>query len=229
MTAEDVIESHPLRLLEEKANIPGKEMSLLIARSGVGKSAALINFALASLLQGKQVLHFSAGMPSEKTHQYYQEIFTDYLKAYPSAKGKSWEEINQNFMVVSYRDPQKMIEDLDSETHTVRSSSKIKPDLVLVDGLDYDDLTSDNLNKVKEIAIKHEVKVLASINIHRDPDGNIDLEAPLKVFRAFTEHVYFMEAAKDHIHFEVLSEMGQKNLPVHFCPHDLIFKLSEEE
>ena len=69
MSEADVNESHPLRQLEQGGGLTDPGMSLLVARSGVGKSAALINFALDLLLQGKQVLHFTVGMPHDKHPQ----------------------------------------------------------------------------------------------------------------------------------------------------------------
>ena len=226
MNAEDVIESHPLRLLEGRKAVPKGEVSLILARSGVGKSAAIINFGLDEILSGNQVYHFSAGMPSEKTHQYYQKILVDYTRIYPPTKDYAWEDVYQHFTVISYLDPEKMIEDLDSETETILSSTHLKPSLILIDGLDFGDNTGEHLAIMDRVAKKHNVKLLASMRIHRNAEGIVDLMGPVKVSQSLSDHVYFLEPdpAKGRVDLELVNQHGKELLPIYFCPNDFIFK-----
>ena len=226
MNAEDVIESHPLRLLEEKKTLPRGEVSLLLARSGVGKSAALINFALDEIFQGKNVFHFSAGMPSEKTHQYYQKVFNDYTRHYPTAKVLHWEDIYQHFMVISYLDPGKMVRDLDTEIGTVLTGTEITPSLIVVDGLDHTSETKDQIAEMSKVAKHRQVKILVSLRIHRKENGDEDLEGPYQAAKDHVSHIYWMEPApdKDRINLEYVTPKGNELLPVYFCPHDFVFR-----
>ena len=227
MNAEEVIESHPLRLLEGRKALPEGEVSLLLARSGVGKSAALINFALEEILQGRHVYHYSAGMASEKTHQYYRKILGDYTRHYhPSNDSTRWEEAYHHFTVISYLDADRMIDDLAEETETILSCTDVKPTLVVVDGLDFCDATQEHLARLCGVAGTHGVKLLASMTVHRKADGQVDLEGPLDAAQSLTDHVYFLEPdpARDRINLELISKEGNELLPVYFCPHDFIFK-----
>ncbi len=224
MSVEDVIESHPLRLLDDETKIPNGELSLLLARSGVGKSAVLINFALDRILQGERVLHFTAGMTSEKTHQYYQEILADHTRHYPQTNEFSWEATNRMFTVISYLESDQMIADLDAEAETLIASAHLSPGLVIVDGLDFDDHAEQSLKLLKSFAAKHGTKVLASMLIHRKPNGAIDVDSPVDVARAYSNHIYFMEPKKERIHLEFLASSGSRQLPFYFCPHDFIFR-----
>ncbi len=229
MNAEDVIESHPLRLLEGDKAIPKGEISLLLARSGVGKSAALINFALNEILQGNHVLHFSAGMASEKTHHYYQKIFNDYTKHHPEVPNGSWEEVYHHFTVVSYLDAGKMIEDLDTEIDTIISSTQVRPTLIVVDGLDFpEEADRKHLAAMEAVARKYNVKLLASLRIHRKMAGEVDLEGPFNQAKAFSSHIYFLEPdpERDRINLELINASGKELLAVSFCPHDFIFRSS---
>lgn len=224
MSVEDVIESHPLRLLDDETKIPDGELSLLLARSGVGKSAVLINFALDRILQGERVLHFSAGMTSEKTHQYYQEILADHTRHYPQTNELSWETVNRRFMVISYLRTDQMIADLDSESETLISSAHISPGMVVVDGLDFDHHAENNLKLLQSFATKHGTKLLASMLIHRKPNGAIDVDGPLDCSRSYSNHIYLMEPDKDRIRMEFLASSGSRELPFYFCPHNFIFR-----
>ncbi|CAM2065392.1 hypothetical protein SCOR_08430 [Sulfidibacter corallicola] len=224
MIAEEVNDNHPLRLLDEKTGLPNAELSLILARSGVGKSAALINFGIDTLLKGQQILHFSAGMDSEKVHDYYQEIYQSFVRFNPEDKDHPWDELNTHLMVISYRDPDRMIADIDDEIKTIHESAKLSPALVIVDGLDFDNRTDDSLNVLKQLAATHEVRVLAAMRVHRNQHGSIDLEGPRSVAMAHTDHIYFLEADKDRVHVEFQTQDGQVELPIYFCSHELIFR-----
>ncbi len=221
---EDVIESHPLRLLKGDDDLPKGEVSLLLARSGVGKSAALINFALEEILAARHVYHFSAGMPSEKTHQYYKKILGDYARANAPGANHSYDEAYHHFTVVSYLDPVKMVEDMDAEIETLLAGTDIKPSLIIVDGLDFDDNTQAHMKVLNAIAHKHEVKMLTSLRIHRGGDGEVDLNGPKNAAKNHASHIYWLEPSdRDHINLEFITKDGNHLLPVYFCPHKLIF------
>jgi len=227
MNEADITESHPLRQLEKEGGLADPGMSILVARSGVGKSAALINFALDLLMQGKQVLHFTAGMPSEKTHQYYKKIYTDFTRAYPATDKKTWDEVYHNFIVISYLEPKNMIDDLEREIGTVISSAKLEPALIIVDGLEINDQTSETLQAIQRAATAHGTRILASVRIHRDTDGHVNLEGPLKLVSSHTEHIYFLEPepARDRIKVDRVGTNGALHaMPIYFCPHDFIFR-----
>ena len=217
-------ESHPLRLLDQSTSLPEAELSVILARSGVGKSAALINFAIDAIQRGQQVLHYCSGMSSERVHQYYQEIFNHHEHDKADAPYDSWESLYYRFLVISYLDPDKMIADFDGETQTLLQSTKVDPGLIIVDGLDYSENTAASLNELKDAAAKYKVRILASIRIHRTDDGTINVDDPVMAASSVTDHIYFMEPAKGRINIEFLKNGSTRELPIYFCPHDLVFR-----
>ncbi len=228
MSAEDVVEGHPLKMLDEKTCLPENGMGLIIARPGVGKSAVLINFALEELIQGRQVLHFCADMTSEKAHQYYREIFEEMKRTYGDAiSGTTWDDVYHNFIVISYMDPHKMVNDLEAEIQTILSSADFNPSLVAVDGLDLNGVTEQALGTLKQAAQNKRVKLLASMVIHRNAHGDVDLDSPIQAAHDHTDHIYYLEpASRDRVNFDFMSVNGPAKLPVYLCPHDFIFKVA---
>jgi len=227
MSEADNNESHPLRQLEKEGGLADPGMSLLVARSGVGKSAALINFALDLLLQGKHVLHFTADMTSEKAHQYYQKIYNDFSRSYPGSERPSWDDVYQNFTVISYLEPMNMIQDLEKEIGTVIESANVSPALIVVDGLEINDQTPDTLQSIQRAATAHKTRILASIRIHRDTNGHVDLERPLKLVANHTDFIYFLEPepSRDRIKVDKVGQDGALTaMPFYFCPHDFVFR-----
>ena len=227
MIAEEVIDNHPLRLLDKEKGIPEADLSLVLARPGVGKSAVLINFALDTLLQGKKVLHFCAGMDSERVHEYYQEIFQELSREISEFRGIAWAELNQRLMVISYREASHMLQELDKELTTLENNAHVEPSLIVVDGLDSDEASQEQLAILKEkAAAKHGYRTLASMTIHRHQDGSINLEDPVELVRSFSNHIYFLEPEQDRIKVDFVTDKGILPLPIYFCPHDLVFKKS---
>jgi hypothetical protein len=228
MSEADVIDSQPLSLVDE-VQVPESALSLFLARSGVGKSAVLINLALDQLLAGNQVLHFTVGMTSEKTHQYYQELFNDYKRHYPSAAAKTWSELEHHFTVVSYLETENMINDLENEMNTIVDNAGIKPSLVLLDGLEANEQTAQDLGRIKAVAQEHHARFAGAMTIHRNGDGNVDLAGPVSLAKEVACKTYWLEPSpeNDRINIELMSDATHGQLlKVHFCPHDFIFKNS---
>lgn len=228
MSNAEVLETHPLRIFERDPNggFPESEVSLFFARSGVGKSGALINFAIDSMLGGNRVFHFSVGMTSDKVHQYYKEIYSQYRKAYQDNREMdNWDRLNQQLMVISYPSVGHMVDDLEREIQTIESSAHVEPAMVLVDGLDYSDQTEHHLNLLAQSAKKYEVKILAAIRVHRFADGGVDIEHPHQTARKYVRRIYFLDPHKNVIKLESLTEdlANPVEMPIHFNPSDLLF------
>ncbi len=228
MSNAEVLESHPLRAFEREpeGGFPESEVSLFLARSGVGKSAALINFAIDSMLAGNRVFHFSVGMTSDKVHQYYEEIYQEYRKAYQDNREMDdWNTLNHRLMVISYRDADKMIDDLEPEIQTIATSAHLEPALIIVDGLDFGPNSTHHLKLMAESAKTHEVKILSAMTVHRTADGCVDVESPHQTARHSVRRIYFLDPVKNRIKLEALGESLDQTheMPIYFNPGDLLF------
>jgi len=224
MIAEEAIDNHPLRLLDAKTRLPEAELSVVLARSGVGKTAALVNFGLDTLLKGKKVLHFSVGMDSEKVHEYYQEIFQELTREMPEISHVSWQVLNQQLLVISYQEVGKMIAELDNELKTLENHAHVSPALLIIDGLDAAHTNTSHLKQFRDVARGHGYTTLASLTIHRHTDGTIDLDTPLSLLKSQSSHVYYLEPTATGVKLDFASEDGMVGLPIYLCPHNLIFK-----
>ncbi|MCB1051914.1 MAG: hypothetical protein KDC71_15050 [Acidobacteria bacterium] len=227
MSTSESTENHPITLFENhpSGGFPKSEISLFLARSGVGKTAALINFALREMIEGKHVLHFSVGMNSEKVHQYYQELYTEYVdRFYDHKKPVAWNELTHHLTVISYASADNMAEQLSAELATLLENAHISPSLVLVDGLDADAHCEANLNHLQSAAQKHELCLVATLRIHRATDGHVDVETPFRDSKKFARRIFLMDPQKDQIRLEALIDSVDQPvlMPVHFSPHDLL-------
>jgi len=220
-------EVHPIDLFEQhpEGGFPKNELSLLLARAGVGKTAALINFALREMLRGQHVLHFSVGMNSEKVHHYYQELFHEYVvRFHDHHQPMPWSELTHHLTVVSYSDGDRMANQLSPELATLLTHASIRPSLVLIDGLDADAHLQANLQHLQRAAQEQEMRLIACVRLHRTPDGHLDVQSPFKQARPFARRIYLMDTFKDEIRLDALLEHVDQGvpMPVHFCPNDLM-------
>ncbi|NOQ47046.1 MAG: hypothetical protein GQ559_10325, partial [Desulfobulbaceae bacterium] len=68
MGYEPLVNQNPLRVLD--MGTEGKQMGLVMARAGLGKTALLVQIALDTILRGNRVIHVSIGESIEKTRSW---------------------------------------------------------------------------------------------------------------------------------------------------------------
>lgn len=212
----DAFFNHP------QGGLPDRELSLFLARSGVGKSAAIINFALKAMLDGHHIYHFSVGMNSDKVHAYYQEVFHEYTQRFKN-QNIPWQELTHNLTVVSYSSAEKLSENLAEELNTLAQHAG-HPKFVFVDGLDVDDNLAHNLRTLKDATVTMQLTMVASVTIHRASDGHLDLSGAYTIAKACAARIYFMDPTKNRIRIEAITESIDNpiELPLHFSPHDML-------
>ena len=79
MEKTEINQRSPLRALETSlgGGLGDGDIGVVVARTGIGKTAFLVGIALDKLLRGRRVLHVSMGHSVEKVCAYYDEIFAD--------------------------------------------------------------------------------------------------------------------------------------------------------
>jgi len=219
-------QNHPLRVFEAHPHggFPSAQVSTLLARPGVGKTAALINFALDQMLNGKPVFHFSLGSNSDKIHQFYRQIFSVFSQKYAAESTLEWNELSQNLVVLSYQNARKMMDMLEKDVDTLSTHAKMSPGLVLVDDLEFGDHLNDDLKGLSNLAQLKQTPIVVSVRIYRLEDGTLNLNPPLEIARRHASQVFFLDPAGLKIKLERLNDPDQpKTLPIHFNPQDHLF------
>lgn len=145
---------------------PG-QLGVVLARAGVGKTACLTHIALEQLMRGEAVLHVCIGEIPDKIKVWYQE----FVKNLSAGKSEDESKLHLNIeplrFILSYLhqtfSPEKLVQSLAN----LREQAKFFPTMVILDGLDFDNISRQMLEKLREFASKENVSLWMSARTHR--------------------------------------------------------------
>jgi len=185
-------------LNDKNGGLPSSKLSLVFARSGVGKSSFAVNFGLHKALKGEQVLHFSVGMTSERVREYYHEVFLDLVRR-KGVSANSWSIVEKNVTSITYIDPANLLTQMSSEIKTLVEDAKMEPALIIVDGINFHKKSDEKLKMFEAIAEKQAIPVLMTLRIHRNDKGHLALSKPLHVAQSYTDSLFLLDYEDKHI------------------------------
>ena len=213
-------------LKHENGGLPSSKLTLVFARSGVGKSSFAVNFGLNSALKGEQVLHFSVGMTSERVHEYYHEVFLDLAKT-SSVTKNAWSNVKKKFTVITYLKPSNLLNQMEEEIKTLVEAGHMSPKLIILDGIDFHEKSSEKLALFAAMAEHQDIPVLMTMRIHRDDDGHLALEEPLHVAQKFTDSIFLLEYEEKNIVIRAFTGDSDEPVQTPFFiePHTMLLNL----
>lgn len=189
MLKNDLILRNPLRLLgDESGHIlePG-EFGAVLARAGVGKTSFLVQLALDSLLRGRNVLHISLDQPVKKVCLWYEEVFNHISDQYRLTNtGGLWEATLPHRFIMTFNVEGFVVPRLEERLNDLTEQGIFYPQMILIDGLPFDDMVRETLSELKLLARESGLPVWFAVKTHRDDatgkDGlplNVDQVADL--------------------------------------------------
>jgi hypothetical protein len=166
----DFIEVSPLKILEES---PEKELGrgnlgVLMSRAGVGKTACLIHIAFDKLFRKEKLVHISLEDLPEKVSSYYNVLFSELVKALKLENEQETRMILEgNRMILAYLKQSFEIGRLRENLKSLAENAAFSPDILIVDGLDFEKADRGLFEGFKEIATQFQVEVWFSALCHR--------------------------------------------------------------
>ena len=139
MLKQELIEKNPIRHLKGESDAKeSSRMGLVMARAGVGKTALLVQIALDSLLNDKQVVHVSVGQSLDKTKLWYDDMFKDIAESCKLENaGEIHDSIMHNRMIITFNESKFSRAKLEERLHDLMQQNVIKPSCMVVDGFDF--------------------------------------------------------------------------------------------
>ncbi|MBC8199973.1 MAG: AAA family ATPase [Desulfobacteraceae bacterium] len=174
MTKKDVSLYNPLSFIgyETENIIPEGGFGAVLARAGVGKTAFLVQIAISALLQGKNVLHISLDNPVDKVSLWYKEVFSNLVKQCKT--DRLWENILPHRFIMTFKVEGFSVPKLEERLTDLTEQNIFFPDMVVIDGLPFDESTRNSLPDLKALAKKHSMHVWFAVRIHRHEQQNTD-------------------------------------------------------
>ena len=192
MLKNDLILRNPLRLMgrENEAIVPEGGFGAVLARAGVGKTALIVQVALNTMLQNKNVLHVSLDDPVEKVSLWYQEVLGALAHQYHVRQLRElWESIQMNRFIMTFKVEGFSVPKLEERVKDLTEQQIFNPHMVIIDGLPFDDQLRTPLEGLKAFSQNHRLHLWFTVTTHRHeaPGANglpIQLEPVADLFDA---------------------------------------------
>lgn len=211
MGYEPLVKQNPLRVLKLAGN--DRKMGLIMARTGLGKTALLVQIALESILRGKRVLHISIGESLDKTKLWYDDMLQAVLQECPVAKPHELiDMVRQHRMIMTFKAGAFDRERLEERLHDLIQQNIFTPDCVVIDGFDFTATDHAKLEDVKKLMEELKLQTWFSATSHRDdprvsPSG---VPAPCHELDDLFENVILLKPEQDHVVLQILRDKGKK-------------------
>jgi hypothetical protein len=177
MLIKDLILRNPLRLLgaENEDIIRPGNFGAVLARHGVGKTALVVQIALNSLLQQKNVLHISLNEPVGKVNLWYQEVYEQLAQHYQVPQmDQLWDTIAAHRFIMTFQVEGFSAPKLTERLTDLTVQNIFVPDLIIIDGLPFDTEGHAELQALKILADHHGLPIWYTVTTHRHQEPASD-------------------------------------------------------
>lgn len=199
MQKKELIEKNPIRHLNvcTESNVSSR-MGLVISRAGLGKTAILVQIALDSLLNGRQVIHVSVGQSLDKTRIWYDDMFKDIAAGCKLDNPyEVYDEIMHNRMIMTFKESKLSRAKLEERMNDLVYQNVIRPSCIVIDGYDFTCADQQFLSDLKEMAKAMDLQIWFSAVSHRDDTrvSGSGVPAPCHEVEGFFDTVIVLDAA----------------------------------
>lgn len=230
MLKQDLILRNPLRVLGRDSDDilePG-QFGAILARAGVGKTALMIQIALNSMLRDKKVLHMSLNDPVGKVNLWYQEVLGRMAQQYQVPHmDQLWDRIVPHRFIMTFQVEGFSAPKLQERLTDLTSQSIFKPDMMLIDGLPFDENAPTILRELKRMAEELHLPIWFTITTHRHeapaPDG---LPVQLSAVQSLFEVAIALQPIEKAIRINALKgcEMNETQPPLIIDPETMLIQ-----
>ena len=135
MGYEPLVNQNPLRVLNLGRG--EKELGLVMARAGLGKTALLVQIALDSILRGNRVIHVTIGESIDKTKAWYDDILQSILQEYTVDRPHELiEMVARHRMIMTFKEDSFSRPRLEERLNDLVLQDIFKPNCLVVDGFE---------------------------------------------------------------------------------------------
>lgn len=159
----------PLKILDDSSReeLGLGNLGVLIARAGVGKTVCLIHIAFDKIFRQKKIVHVSLEEGPEKVTSYYDVIYSDLEKALNFIDDEARLLIDRNRMILAYLNHSFDIERLRDNLKGLIDNLDFRPDMIIVDGIDFEKAEKTMFEGFKKIAEEFRLEIWFSALSHR--------------------------------------------------------------
>ena len=206
----------PLRVLESSLGPLGPgALGLVLARTGVGKTAFLVQIALDVLARERGVLHFALGQSLDLVQSYYETLYEDLSAASGagSAGGReaAWTELLRRRIIQAFAERSISADRVEKALDTFAQSLAFRPEVILIDGFDWSGpvaSTAATLGSFKSFARRVGAELWMSAQMPRAAGAPTRLPAPCDGYAAIIDRALVLEPTGPDVAVRLVLERG---------------------
>lgn len=208
MLTKDLILRNPLRLLgHENDDIigPGR-FGAVLARAGIGKTALVVQIALNSLLREKNVLHISLKEPVGKVNLRYQEVLDAMAQQYQLGHiDQLWDTVVHHRFIMTFQVEGFSVPKLQERLTDLTTQNIFNPQVVILDGVPFDDHTRPLLVDLKDLAQRLAAPAWFTVTTHRHEAPAADgLPVQFSPVQDLFDTAFVLSPAQSVIHIKAI-------------------------
>lgn len=168
MVKKDLINRHPFGIKGGADIISEGQFGAVLSRAGVGKTALLVQLALNAMLRDQNVLHISMIDPVDKVTLWYEELFHLLTQRDEVEQGGIlFESLLPHRFIMTFRVDGFSAPKLRERLMDLAEQGIFRPDMIVIDGLRFDESTRSCLEGLKALAGEQSLQVWFSVHTHR--------------------------------------------------------------
>ncbi len=210
MGYEPLVNQNPLRVLNLVRN--NKQMGLIMARAGLGKTALLVQIALDSILRGKRIIHISIGETIEKTKMWYDDILQIILQdGSVTNPHELIDMVQRHRMIMTFKESSFSRARVEERLNDLILQDIFKPNCLVIDGYDFERASRESLEDIKELLETMSLQAWFSAVSHRGDDrvSPAGVPAPCHEVDDLFDTVVLLKPQKDCIQLDIIRNNGE--------------------
>ncbi|MFH2010474.1 MAG: AAA family ATPase [bacterium] len=230
MTSTDHQKQAPLRLLDDSVcgRLGPGDLGVITARAGVGKSALLVNIALAQLLQERPVLHVALDQQVAEVRAWYDRMVTEAARhGLLEATDAQRMELERRRHIHSYLRQGFTAEKLSEALAFLADVMDFHPHTVLIDGFPFELASTEVVDELRDLARSSETSIWLTALTHRhEPiDPEVGLPKPVDRFAELLRLVVRLVPEGNRVLLRLLQDQGgpgSEQLPIRLDPATML-------
>jgi len=229
MLKDELIKRSPVRVLEESIHGglgPGN-LGVITARKGIGKTACLAHLAIDKMMQGHNVLHISFTDDPHHVENWYHQLFDELTRHYQLENAYDvFDEIKHHRLIINFK-TETTFDHIRKMISEIEGGSDFNPDIIIVDGRDFENLSLEIISGWKEFAKNQNAAIWFAAVLHREnPQFNErGIPTPVNHFENLFSVIIMLEPMHDFIDMKLLKDHDSQDiekLRLKLDPHTML-------
>ncbi|MFW5908283.1 MAG: cytoplasmic protein [Desulfosalsimonas sp.] len=203
----------PLKMMGQDAasGLENGGFAAILARAGVGKTALLVQLAIYTMLNGKNILHMSTDNPVDKVDLWYREVYHRLCQTEENSnREKLWDQLLHRRFIMTFETETFSIDKLEKRISELMASEIFRPAQVMVDGLFLENQTHSRLKKLKDFALANRLLLWFTVRTHREePVENSGIPTSFAPYAELFDLMLFLHPDKNRVYLKILPDMAR--------------------